>query len=227
MAKYFDQFPLVSYNINRSDTRANQYDQAVNIFVRFRILTEKLNQVFHYYEYTIKESDTPEILAEKVYGDAEAHWVILMTNNIVDPLYGWPMGYDAFNNYIINKYGSPQIAATTVHHYEVITILEDTTGGETITKKQEITSNAYSSPQSTYSTLPIAPGAPTVVTINGQNVNVYEYKNIVYCDTYEEELNESKRQIKLIKPDYYPLIKNELANMLLTENNRVGMRVVV
>lgn len=225
MANYFDKFPLVIYDINRSDGRTSQYDLPVNIFVRLKVLTEKLDQVFSYYDYIIKEGETPEILAEKYYGTPEAHWLILMTNNIVDPLYGWPLGYDAYNNYITNKYGSAATASTTVHHYEIIKILEDTNINEIVTHKYEISANAYSS---TYSTLPVSKGAPTVVSINGQNVNVYEYKNIVYADTYEEELNESKRQIKLIRKEYFNNIKIEFENIMrIADPTRAaGFRVV-
>lgn len=224
MANYFDKFPLVIYDINKSANRTPQYDLPVNIFVRLRVLTEKLNEVFHYYEYTIKEGETPEILAENLYGNPEAHWIVMMTNNIVDPLYDWPMGYDAYNKYIVNKYGSAATAATTVHHYEMIQILEDTSINQTITNKFFLSADAY-----TASTLPTEKGAPTVISINGQNVNVYEYKNIVYCDTYEDDLNESKRQIKLIKPEYYTNIKTEFENIMrLADTTRfVGYRVVV
>ena len=38
--------------------------------------------VFDYYD--VKDGETPEIIAHKLYGDSELHWVILLINNITD-----------------------------------------------------------------------------------------------------------------------------------------------
>ena len=113
MAKFFDQFPLVLYDINKRNDQPSNFQLSLNIMVRVRVLVEKLDQVFHYYEHTIKEDETPEILAENFYGDPEAHWLIMMTNNITDPQYDWPLNTRSFDKYIISKYGSSSNAETT------------------------------------------------------------------------------------------------------------------
>ena len=33
----------------------------------------------------MQDSDTPEIIADKYYGNVEYHWVVLLFNNIIDP----------------------------------------------------------------------------------------------------------------------------------------------
>lgn len=132
MAQYFDLFPKIPYSIGRDDQVASFYDVATNIFVRVRVIVEKLDQIFHYYEYTIKDGETPEILAEKYYGDPEAHWLVLITNNKTDPQFDWPLMGDNFNNYVANKYGSVAIAQTTIHHFEkVYKTVDSYTGTET------------------------------------------------------------------------------------------------
>ena len=42
-------------------------------------------------KYDVKEGEKPEDVAFKWFGDPELHWVILMTNNVTDRYYGWPM----------------------------------------------------------------------------------------------------------------------------------------
>ena len=42
-------------------------------------------------KYDVKEGEKPEDVAFKWFGDPELHWVILMTNNVTDRYYDWPM----------------------------------------------------------------------------------------------------------------------------------------
>ena len=144
MPNYFDKFPKIAYQINKDSNRTKQFTLATNIMVRVRVLVEKLDQVFHYYPYTIKDGDKPEILAEKFYGDAEAHWLILLTNNITDPIYDWPMPNDIFDKYIIAKYGSLAIAQTTYHHYEIVYQTYDVTTRNTSYNRIQVAQNPLS-----------------------------------------------------------------------------------
>ena len=56
-------------------------------------------------------------MAYKWFGDAQLHWIILMTNNITDRYYQWPMNQPQFAEYLTDKYGAGNEDA--VHHYEV------------------------------------------------------------------------------------------------------------
>ena len=67
--------------------------------------------------YDVKDGEKPEDIAFKLYGDAEYHWVILMTNNITDSYYQWPLTQPQFQEHIKDKYGSGNEDAT--HHYEI------------------------------------------------------------------------------------------------------------
>ena len=66
--------------------------------------------------YDVRNGERPEDIAFKWFGDAELHWVILMTNNVTDRYYGWPMNQVQFAEYITDKYGDNVDA---VHHYEI------------------------------------------------------------------------------------------------------------
>ena len=78
--------------------------------------------------YKVKEGETPEIIAHKMYGDSELHWIVMLVNNIVDRYHDWPMSTNQFNSYLNQKYvdadGNPDMSG--VHHYEI-----DQTSGDT------------------------------------------------------------------------------------------------
>ena len=59
-----------------------------------------------YYNYTYKDHDRPEHIAQKYYGDEELHWLILITNNIFDPNFELPIPTSVFDEYINKKYQS-------------------------------------------------------------------------------------------------------------------------
>ena len=208
MAEFFDQFPKVRYNLDPSSDRLKEYDFPLNIFVRFGFLSESFDSSFFYYEYVIKDTDKPEILAEKIYNDPEAHWIILLANKMIDPLYDWPLTDTNFQKFIIKKYGSIATAKTDIQRYEkVIKTLDNVSGLETI-RTYEIT-------QSEYNTLPSSDPTGIQKTLpNGEIVTVYEYRNILYAYDYEFDLNEKKRNIKIIKADFYPQIKAEFDQIL-------------
>ena len=75
-----------------------------------------------FYQYDIRDGETPEIIASKLYGDSGYHWIILLANDIVNPYYDWPMSYENLINTIRKKYTTPQLdgliyAYQTTHHY--------------------------------------------------------------------------------------------------------------
>ena len=82
--------------------------------VKLRAITKSGGMLFE--KYDVKEGEKPEDIAFKWFGDPELHWVILMTNNVTDRYYGWPMNQVQFAEYITDKYGDNVDA---VHHYEV------------------------------------------------------------------------------------------------------------
>lgn len=119
MISYFQKFPLIGYDIDGT----GQKRLAVSILQRIKIRDVLKNQWLIYYQYNVKEGDTPEILASKLYGDPGYHWIILLVNDILDPYYDWPMSYDNLIATIRKKYTTPEgdgeiYAKQTIHHYE-------------------------------------------------------------------------------------------------------------
>jgi hypothetical protein len=107
---YFSKFPLTLYSL---DDRSS-IQLVTNISTR-AVISDSIKENLTAYEfYDIQDGDTPEILAYKLYGDAGLHWVILHTNDILDPRFGWPLTTNNLTRYINDKYTD----SGAIHHYE-------------------------------------------------------------------------------------------------------------
>ena len=77
---YFDSFPVIPY-----DAKGNlEYKDVTNLLRRVGLRAKVRSNTLLYDTYDVKEGETPEIIAHKLYGDAELHWVILLVNDIID-----------------------------------------------------------------------------------------------------------------------------------------------
>ena len=109
---YFSRFPLMTY-----DVAANgNYKLLPDILRRVKLRSGLRSSSFMFDKYDVKDGEKPEDVAFKWFGDAEYHWVILMTNNITDRYYQWPLSQPQFQEHITDKYGAGNEDA--VHHYE-------------------------------------------------------------------------------------------------------------
>ena len=115
---YFNSFPVIVY-----DSTGNQVFKAVtNLLRRVGLRSNVRANALLYDTYDVKEGETPEIIAHKLYGDAELHWVILLVNDITDRYHQWPMSGGQFLDYINDKYSNPD----AIHHYETTQTSGDT-----------------------------------------------------------------------------------------------------
>ena len=110
---YFSKFPLMAYDI----TGNKKYKLLPNILKRVKLRSGIRSGLFLFDNYDVADGERPEDIAFKYYGDPEYHWVILMTNNITDRYYQWPLTQPQFQEYIKDKYGAGNEDA--VHHYEI------------------------------------------------------------------------------------------------------------
>ena len=116
---YFANFPVIPY-----DSVGNyDFKLVTNLLKRVAVRAKVKTNVVLYNTYDIKEGETPEILADKLYNDPEYHWVILLINDITDRYHQWPMSYPQFMSYIEDKYTAPN----ATHHYEISQTSGDTT----------------------------------------------------------------------------------------------------
>ena len=71
----------------------------------------------YFVNYVIKDGDTQENMAYRLWGDSSLSWIINFVNGVIDPFFDWPLRSDELMSYIKNKYGEEHILDT--HHYEL------------------------------------------------------------------------------------------------------------
>tara|TARA_X000001382_G_scaffold16681_1_gene10497 strand:+ start:787 stop:1320 length:534 start_codon:yes stop_codon:yes gene_type:complete len=171
---YFSNFPLIIY-----DSVGNgNFKIVTNLMKRVAMRTKVRTNTLLFDTYDIKEGETPEILADKLYNDSTLHWIILYVNNITDRYHQWPMSSGQFNDFIADKYSN----IDAVHHYEV-----SQTSGDTSVKIDIGTdTTGYSEADLT--------------TITNRE--------------FEEERQDTIRQIRLLDPTYVPQFIEEFETLI-------------
>ena len=173
---FFTKFPKLAYDISGD----KNYKLVTDLLRRVKIKSAIKDNASLFDQYDVRNGETPEQIAYKIYGDAKYHWLILLMNDITDRYYDWPLGDYDFEVYVTNKYSNPG----AVHHYEITQSSGRTTsnGPEDYSHKIEVNSDA------------------TVA----EAVSNYEY---------ERRLQDEKRNIKLLDPNYLPLFLEEFEKL--------------
>jgi len=162
---YFRNFTKGYYDIKGDGNEKLVTDLMTRVKVREKILDESML----YDTYDVPSGEKPEDTAFKHFGSAQYHWVILLTNNITDRYYGWPLSEQDFEAYITEKYDNPD----AINHYEITQSSGPQTGNGPDDYSHRIEVNSTE------------PGA--------QSVSNREY---------EQRLQDEKRSIKLLDPNY-------------------------
>jgi len=139
---FFHKFPYVEYSLDGENRQKIR-----NFFKRFdfRENIRKYGPIFT--KWIVRDDDTPEIIADKLYGSTHYYWIVLMINQIYDPFFGFPMKDREVFEYTNKKYGVDKIH--DVHHYESVATADRTTLPEgiivddTYPHKKEITNLEY------------------------------------------------------------------------------------
>ena len=108
---YFSQFEQGYYDLKGDGKEKLVTDLMTRVKVREKVI----NEMSLYDKYDVPSGERPEDTAFKHFGSAEYHWVVLLTNNITDAYYDWPMSEQDFETFLIDKYAEPG----AIHHYEV------------------------------------------------------------------------------------------------------------
>ena len=108
---YFSQFEQGYYDLKGDGNEKLVTDLMTRVKVREKVIDE----ASLYDRYDVPSGERPEDTAFKHFGSAQYHWVVLMTNNITDAFYEWPMSEETFETFLMDKYTNPD----AIHHYEV------------------------------------------------------------------------------------------------------------
>jgi hypothetical protein len=206
MSRYFNYFPKTLYSSNNA---TSSLDTITNITARFGFESSLKENSNAFYQYSIKDSDTPEIIAAKFYSNPERHWIVLMFNDIIDPQYDWPMENRTLMQYIDKKYSAngglswAMNIANVKAYYKTIT--RTSFDGTKIIEKVELDSGVYANTAATTANIVLQDGSIITQTVTKSTQTYYDY---------EIELNEEKRTIKLVKSEFVPQIEKEFKKII-------------
>ena len=178
MANYFRNLPRVGYDIN--GTGKNSFVSVTNIMKRVKFKPSVLEDISNYYPYYVKEGERPDIVAHAQYGNIGYAYLILLVNDIYDPNFDWPLNSQVFEKFIINKYGSVTTAISGIKHYFQIIRAEVPRTGTS----ERIPEVKFAVDETTYDALGIS---------DRTTLSNYDH---------EVELNDAKREIRLINPAF-------------------------
>jgi len=187
MSNYFSYFPTVNHDL----TNVGKSVKLTNILRRFKFRSKVTERTDIFYDYTIQAGDRADTIAEKYYGSANYAWLVLHFNDIIDPVFGMPLFYREWENMVSAKYGSIAAAKAEVHEYrQIIRERETLYSGEVIKEKYVVVD------EDTYNGLD---------PLKRYTVTKYDY---------EEEINEAKRQIRLLDKRYLRQVEDEVKDIL-------------
>ncbi len=108
---YFQNIPVIPYD----SVGNSQFKDVTNLLRRVAVRAKVKANTMLYDTYDVRSGDTPESIADRLYGDPQLHWIIMLVNDITDRYHGWPLSERQFNEFMNEKYSNPD----GVHHYEV------------------------------------------------------------------------------------------------------------
>jgi hypothetical protein len=191
----FNYIPDVKYDVKPVQYPFTQSDfvTAKNFFRRFELNPDVYNYALYYTKYAVLDGERIDNVAKKFYGRSSYDWIIVITNNIINPLTDWPMSDNAVRKFAEQKYNDPY---SEILYYETE---EVKTGsnlvGDLSSKKLpvialegglKVSKKFYDSPFTYYD-------GTNNVTVLGSSVS----KGVTAID-HELAMNEKKREIYIL-----------------------------
>ena len=196
---YFRNLSEFDY-VNRTEGGINSgdYTRVKNLFKKGVLREDIFQDLSFFTKYIIIGDDRPDNVADQIYDDPTLDWVVLLANNITNIQSEWPMSQADFNTYITEKYENETTLYSGIHHYEA---------NEVKTSRDVI----------------IIPSGMRVGV--GQSVSFYDDglgQQVTKTDVaspitnyiYEDRLNNAKRNIFILKPQYLQIVFDDLENIM-------------
>lgn len=137
--------------------------------------------------YQIQDGELPHMISYKLYGTVDYWWTVLMMNNIYDFDSQWPRGYEQLNDFIEKKY--PGKNRTDVHHY----LNENGLIADLLSLRIELD-----------------------VETDDEVFDEQELEPVT-IEEFEIGLNEAKRNIILVDPDYISVVQTQFEKIMNPE----------
>ena len=194
---YFRELPNLLYQSFLPDKKSSlDYTEVKNLFRRTK-LRDDLQNVFTLFDkYEIPDEFRPETVAEDFYGNDELDWVVLTTAGIVNIRNEWPLNNRDMFNYSFEKYGDDLNATRFFETKEI----KNSSGSIILEKGKVVDSDFVFKYYDTNG----------IVEIKGTNV-----RTGVSNYDYEVRLNEEKRSIFVLKPEYLQQFLSDFRDIML------------
>ena len=190
----YDSKPI-SYPFSESD-----YITAKNFFRKYKVTDELFGYTTFYKKYAVEDGERIENIADAYYGSPFYDWVIVLTNNFINPQFAFPSDSETVRKMTEERYGTVE-AYSGIHHYETLEKKSGQTidGIDVVALKSGLTvDKKFYDSQFTYF------NGTQPVNVNGNTVS----KAITNFE-YEVEENEKKREIYLLRRTYLKRFVNE------------------
>ena len=193
---YFQELPNISYpSLLPSNNKIEDRIIVKNIFKRSKLRSDIDQAITAFNYYYVEQGMRPDMVAKSLYDDSELDWVVLSTNNITNIRNEWPLEHNDLHEYMLDKYGS-EANMSGIHHYETRKIVDEY-NRVVIPAGLEVDVN-FSFKYKNYSN--------SIVTVNPVAA-ITNYQ-------YEVKLNDEKRRIKVLKPQFVSLFLSDHKNIM-------------
>ena len=216
---YFNEFPNLLYQ-SPLDHKNSSGDYIIikNIFRRTRIREHLRESVMMFNKFVIGEGDRPDTIANALYDDSRLDYIVVLCAGITNITNEWPLQDYQVYDYALQKYGS-ETEMNKIHHYETFEIRDEQARqilppNLIVDKDFKIDGTAHKFPSTSRYTIRSDQGYRqlddkdefTVLT-DGIAAAVTNLQN-------EFMINEKKREIDVLKPEYLNLFVNDLRDIL-------------
>jgi len=198
MSNYFSLIPDFEYVSRLPNAKISDYITVKNLFKRVFLREDIFQNLTFFKKYTVVGNDRPDNVANQVYEDSTLDWLILLANNIVNIPNEWPLPQADFDRYLLEKYDNDYNKIYNgVHHYETVEV-KDSNNVTIVPKGLEVSSDY------------------NVIYYDFYLGGITEANNITRPVTnfqYEENLENKKREIFILKPEYISVVLDDIEDI--------------
>ena len=195
MSDYFSKVPDFEYISRLPDAKISDFITVKNLFKKGAIAPDILDNLALHTKYKIVGDDRPDNVAFDFYGDSELDWLVLACNNIINVQNEWPMLQNDFDRFLLDKYET-YVNLNATHHYETQEIKNSR---DVVIVPKELQC------ESDYTLTYFDSNVGRLVTVQSDDCTT-EVTNY----TYEERIEDAKRNIYLLIPQYVSIIRDDM-----------------
>ena len=199
MSNYFSQIPDFEYVSRLPDAKISDYITVKNLFKRVFLREDIYQNLTFFNKYSVVGDDRPDNIAAQLYEDSSLDWIILMANNIINITTEWPLPQADFDRYLVDKYNNDYDKIYNgIHHYETIEV-KNSDDIVIVPAGLEVSED--------FTTTYYDYFIDGLTTANNITRPVTNYQ-------YEENLENKKREIFILKPEYLSVVRDDIDDIM-------------